>query len=1173
MLKPFSPLEMPSQGRQLIEASAGTGKTYTITSLYLRWILGIGCARPHEVHELLIVTFTRAATEELRSRIRKKLRDASLAAGNPEAEADPLIKSLLQEVSPQQAELLLHQAVHNLEEAAIYTLHSFCGRLLKEFALATGSLVNHSISFGQDQEDLLRHAAADVYQQWISEKDRDEVQAFREKFRNPDKLLDTLKPMLRPASIQIKSPPKLTSEKEQSILQTIEKAKKLWLEKPLAEGLLQADLHGASPLLRSANLQAFTRYAESSAIEFTVQDKSTKRSFELFARSKIRTKKTTRLPESEFFDLMEDLKDSFPAYKTSLDAERLKELRCRFKQRLEQIKDPALLSTDDLAGMLRKQISAAPDLRDRIAGRYPIAMVDEFQDTDEEQLGLFEEIYSSTGCLLAIGDPKQGIYAFRNADVYTYLSYRRSMSEVYNLTESFRSEARLLEVINHVFSRENAFLTGQDIPYAPVSAHYQNRRQLLLHGEEEAALSCCFHEDELTSLESRKLLLSKAAAQTAELLQSGIIRERMNEADTWKERKVQPGDIAFLVRSIAQANEVREALSKLGISSIQNSRSSVFASDTAQDVILLLRALLNPKAASSARAVCASELFRWTLPEIQASISDDTKSSQLEERFEKYKAAWEQQGILPMLSLCLKDTAPGLVTLSDGERRLTDLRHLGELLQEQQGSSGGRHQLLDWLVQQCETALENEKSFTRRVESEEREHLHLESDQNLVKLMTMHGCKGLEFEIVMLPFGRFGTSEKLPRFHLSDGDRYSVVYDLAAGDEAREAADLERLADDIRLLYVAMTRAKLALYMGIGKQKSGRGVLKLPETAIGSLLQLDDSGSLGEQLSDRFASLAVSLQPLVDFSAAPLHKMQKAPQLQLHKPANPVVREAPGMLSYSSLIRGRKGGDAEHRSGVSDEAETDFAEEAAPLQDALRDILPAGAAFGSFVHQLLEVMNQDFSDAKLDEWLPRLMQRYGIETEDARIQKMKHWIIQTGKTELLPLNISLDELPASRCRQEMEFHLSLPQSKGAWIEDLNKLLSKAGCATLDTDRELHLTGFMKGFIDLTFEAEGKLFVADYKSNLLASSSEDYTRELLAECMAKQHYDLQLLLYSLAAHRYLGQKPGYSYDEHFGGGFWLFLRGMDSTAGRGVYFAKPAADIISELDGLMTGGPQ
>lgn len=1167
----LDPLRLPLIGERLIEASAGTGKTFTIAALYLRLLLGLGgeAAYPRaiSVEELLVVTFTEAATEELRGRIRSNIHELRIACLRGESD-NPLYSALLAEIADKDdAAKTLLLAERQMDEAAVFTIHGFCQRMLSLNAFESGMLFEQQLI--EDESRLRYQACADFWRRHCYPLTRDIAAVIHDVWKGPRDLLKSLDRWLQGEAPQLKSPPapnETLAERHQQIIARIDSLKQQWREQV---GEIEGVLENSGLDRRKFNrgnqgkwMEKVNAWAQEETLSYQLPD-----ALEKFAQSFLleRTKAGGEPPVHPLFSAVESLLASSLTLTDLVLARAMVEIRdavAREKRRRGE------LGFDDMLSRLDEALrgDSGETLASAIRQRFPVAMIDEFQDTDPQQYRIFRRIWrrQPETALLLIGDPKQAIYAFRGADIFTYMKARGDVAAHYTLDTNWRSSPGMVGSVNRLFSLSDNPFMFHEIPFLPVKAAAKNKGlRFTVDAADVPAMNVWLMPgDTVGSGDYQTFMAQLCATQIRDWLSAG----QRGRALLWRgetSRPVQASDITVLVRNRLEAAQVREALQTLGIPSVYlSNRDSVFETLEAQELLWLLQAVLAPERENTLRSALATSMFGLTALDIENLNQDEQAWDALVEEFSEYRQIWRQRGVMPMLRALMtaRHIAENLLATRGGERRLTDILHISELLQEAASQLESEHALVRWLAQHIAEPDSNAAS----------QQMRLESDKHLVQIVTIHKSKGLEYPLVWLPFiARF---RKQDQAFYHDRETFAAVLDLGQDEASLELAEAERLAEDLRLLYVALTRAVWHCSLGVAplsSRKSGNSDFHL--SALGRLLQAGeamDAAGLAARLAD-FCHGDIALQIPGELDLTPWQAPAATiPRLSARELQRRIADDW-RVTSYSGLQQhGFSGGqDLLPRLDVDAAGVGEVVEEPqlTPHQ------FPRGAAPGTFLHSLFEEL--DFTQPVPEGWMAEKLQLSGFDAQWAPV--LTDWLGGVLKTRLPGPDIALNQLAGRDKQVEMAFYLPIAQLLTA--ERLDALIRQYDPLSADTPpldfRQVR--GMLKGFIDLVFRHEGRYYLLDYKSNWLGEDREAYTRPAMEQAMRAHRYDLQYQLYSLALHRYLRHRlADYDYDRHFGGVIYLFLRGMDGQeGGQGIFTTRPVRPLIDGLDQLFAGETQ
>jgi exodeoxyribonuclease V beta subunit len=1208
-------------GRSLIEASAGTGKTWTLTALYARLLL----EQQLSVGQILVVTYTTAATAELRERIRTRLAEL-LALYEGGESGDDFLNELHRRHPGEAARRRLLLAVHGFDEAAIFTIHGFCQRALQDSAFEAGGDFDAELT--QDDREVLDALLGDAWRHVLAEADPAWARFLARARITPATLRQALRSHLGKPYLRVE-PREAASGAELSAASAAwQRAAALWhdtgygwVETLRGHGGLSQTTHKVAKLpLWSAELDAY--FADPAAL-FEAPDGLLKLGAIALGKA---CKKGFDAPQCELAEALDALSEALaaaePAGRQKLIALQV-ELLDRLNVELPQRKAAQrLLAFDDLLNRLHEALHgpAGDDLGARLREQYPLALIDEFQDTDPIQYAIFDRIYpkaagvasglparrlssegrdstastarseresdnagesrsSPRGDLCFVGDPKQAIYAFRGADLATYLKARDAAERQYDLPFNYRSTPELIAALNRLFARPQPF-AEEGLNYPPVSAGKKARAQLVLPEQDGGApLGLVWLGDEgLNKARAGELAATDTARRIAALLAASAQGNAYFAEDGGK-KPLKGGHIAVLVSNHREAASVAAELAARGVPSVRRGRDSVWHSEEAGELAAALAAYAEPGREGVLRYALATRLLGRDAAQIARCQDDERAWDEERAAAEQYHQLWQQHGFMRVFRAWLDQerVAERLLAGIDGERRLTNLLHLAELLQAESLQRPGLEALLAWFDGQRSSEGAGEDALLR-----------LESDAERVQIVTIHTSKGLEYPLVFCPFlwdGRLlGQHTDSARCHDEHGQ---PLLDLGSArlDERLQAARRESFAEKLRLTYVALTRARdrLWLHWGPASLPKPKKDGSLPDEGLHSsalawllhgreLPGADALGELAAHLAGRDGlALAAELDALAQGSDGLIARLPLL--LEEASAAGESRAEPPQALqgfarslhsawrigSFSGLAAGMhmEAPDRDHLAMPA-------ASEPGPGFFAF----PRGARAGTCLHAILE----DWMRGKgsLEQLVPAALQDHGIdaatwsETATAQLQRVLD-------CDLDGQGLSLAALDPTRRLPELGFTFPVERLD---VERLRALLADPAYGLPAAMRQAaerlqfdELQGFLKGFIDLTFEHDGRWYILDYKSNWLGPTADHYRTERLEQAIAGEHYHLQYLIYLVALRRFLRTRLANFNVAQLGGAWYLFLRGMPEA---GVYFARPSDALLDALDALFGG---
>ncbi|HEY6556524.1 MAG TPA: UvrD-helicase domain-containing protein [Polyangiaceae bacterium] len=1123
---PFESQTLPLWGTTLVEASAGTGKTHAISTLFVRLLV----ERELHVERLLVLTFTEAATLELKDRVRERVDTAlAVAAGQAHDQDFQALFSARAEPETRARDVSrLRVALANIDQASIFTIHGFCHKLLTDHAFETGAHFDAELL--TDDTALRDEVMADF---WASE-------------------LEAAPPDLA----EVLARHKLTPARCRNLADLVTRHPRLTVLGGNAAG---SDGEVDSDRVRIA------RFRE---------------------------------------NLVGYLRRELPRRKAALN----------------------LLSFDDLLERLYAALRGphAAGLAANVRRRFPVALIDEFQDTDPTQYAIFEAIYRAPAAqddtgLFLIGDPKQAIYGFRGADIFAYTAAKRNTpaDRQFTLTTNYRSDPGLVDAVQRVFSGLDRPFLLPGIDHPEIRA---KRPENSLSGSGDAGAP---FEILFVPRPRGKAFMNKPQAErlSAELSASDI-RRLLDERLQLAGRAIDAGDIAVLTRTNQQAFAMQRALAACDVPSVVLGDASVFERPEAHELALVLRAISDPSDSQWVRAALSSELLGVTASELDALAHDESAWESWLESFRRWHELWIARGFVQMFHDLLDSGGIGQRILAgeDGERRMTNLLHLMELLHAASRAADlGPSGVVHWLAQQ------RLASGTDQSRSEDTQ-VRLESDERAVKVLTVHRSKGLEFGIVYCPYlwhgGTLGQSEQ-HCFVFHDPEREDAAGLVwSSGSDEHDAfkrlAEWERCAENLRLLYVALTRARYRCVVTWGALSRDyarsplayvlhwpRG-LSVPDRDCKALFDRlkPDDGTMRQEL----AGLEQASQGLIRLREVPApYTAPRAPQA-LGSPAELRCRALPATFqllpyfrtaSFSGLVstaehelfpavddEGRDRDELEDTSLPTPQASAPPKASALLLAD-----FPRGARAGNFFHELLEHI--DFSARDFGDMVRAKLASFGYsESLVGTVLAALDAFLDTPLADAAE-PLTLRQITLHQRLNELEFHMPVAEgSHGSSSapgpplkldrltrQQLARVFADSPSDVLPIEyaervrrlQFLPVEGYLKGYVDLVFQHHGRWYIVDYKTNHLGDTPAAYAKGQLPRVMAASHYFLQYHLYTVALHRYLTQRlRGYDYDAHFGGVYYLFLKGMTPGTGpsHGVFFERPPIARIEHLSSLF-----
>ncbi len=1220
----------------LIEAGAGTGKTYNIENLYLRLLLeGPEAAADWNelgVRQILVVTFTEAATAELVERIRSNLSAAveMMDAGMVDETRFPgsVIAAWLGRYGTEQqrrfhelARQRLKSALLAFDEAAIMTIHGFCSRMLNEFTFESG--IPFDTELIENQGELLCGVIDDWWRRTVYPSR--ELASFTAAAGIEPSVLQYLAARACASpDIGIVSGGEIDSDPARLAEELLHSLDRFWSSK-LSDEIAVLPFKTAPAGEMPGHLESLRRWFEKGEVSAGMLAAVS------FCRENtfvghlhaVKMKKIT---------LSDELR-RFLAGCTAFEEGRLRLIASLKKNLLEYLRGERALerrkqemqvqSFDDLLLSMRRTLrgQAGERFAAAIRRRFRIALIDEFQDTDPVQYDIFTRIFADPATMmLMVGDPKQSIYAFRGADIFAYLDVTGRLREEQRptLIRNFRSSPELLRAINVLFANSLPFADPQ-IRYNPAESGAPSGKLLIDDVDVAVAPLQLWRVDGEKKLgrgKAEKILTAATASRIAGIL--GLSREGRACLRTDRgEVAVAASDIAVLTNNHRQAAAMRRELVVRGVNAVIQKSASVFAAPEATELFHILDAIVNPGDLKALRTALLTSLFAQPAGLIAASREESADDSIWEkwlECFGEYRQYWEKDGFIRMFRSVL-DTETGasatvrinILRQPDGERKLTNVLHLAEVLHNiSRNGMMGMAAVLEWLRRQLQDPEESSEYEQR-----------LESDDDAVKIMTVFKSKGLQFPIVFCPFTweRGFKGSKKPGVKLEDfifhapdaaGQWQPQLY---LGDDPPVPVRLnyyrEQLSELVRLFYVAVTRAKYLCVIADGN------ISDADDSALRYLMTEGYADNLNAYLLDPAAEELYSVpveweEAGIEVLSPPSQDVFLPPPVAASEltlmpwPENVAVPRHSGVMSFSSLTEGA------HSAQAHDPDRDDLAEavaipaEMADVREELPLIagFPRGAVSGDCVHQIFELL--DFSLFRRPDWhsrpevltlLEHKLRRFGYipvadgssEYEEIYRLRMGQLLEMFGNVMTTPLGVGEKDfrlciLNPDDYLAEMDFFFKVARDidKNA----VNQTMRQLGLLDYRNDFDAIVNsaelgfksgngprrGFMTGKIDLLFRHDGKYYLLDWKTTCLGDRYLDYRPQAMLRNMFDASYVLQYYIYTLAVDKYLRHRMrDYDYETHFGGVFYLYVRGINGRdPGSGIFFDRPAASLLKQL---------
>lgn len=1117
----FNAITAPLDGSNLVEASAGTGKTYSIALLVLRLLM----EKKLQVKEILMVTFTNAAVAELEQRIRLFIRNAykfSIGEEIDDSTITSLVNDSIKTKGKPEIQRILKEAVLFLDETNVLTIHGFCQQTLTEFAFETDQMFG--IELLQDTSGILEEKVNQFWRQHITTIPVELLFLLLEEKLSRKSITEIVKGHLSGKKYFDYKDGEDYSIGEEDHLDSIKKINEINKKvKELRDDLLKYIVENKEALRVECDKNAYTKKNILHLIDTPDE----------FLKSII-AKKDLANVKKVFGEIVVKFNECDKVGKeiSNLIQNIITKLNCvaihSIMPAIENImKANSQLSFDDLISNLYKAIVLKdnPKLVESLRKKYKAVFIDEFQDTDRMQYDIFKKAFGNDTILFYIGDPKQSIYAFRKADIFTYFNAYDDVQRRYEMNENYRSSEKLIAAMNEFFIPVENFdtfnFTGEEkeIKYIQVDSPQKNTKGILKKENKEVVpVSISEHA-------KNDFILEAIPAQVRDLLENNYIISKDG-----KDKKVTPSDIGILVTKNKQGKEIKHALSKFGIPAVIISDDKLFESGEAKYVLYLLEAMAEPIQKNINKAL----LSPFTGYEVKEILEiDNEKSIRL---FNDYKARWEKEGVYPALMDFINDFKVKNVLLENnvenGQRAITNLYQLTELLHKTQtGKKFSLLELINWFSRGIQGMKTEGDEYIQR----------MESDEESVKITTIHKSKGLEYKIVLAPFLDLKinrTNKSFIQFRDPETREYVTIEKNKITDEQLKLADKQEEQEYRRLLYVAITRAVYKCFIFKSTYYKTSTLTTFTNELINGipdLIEIKDILEIPEkyQYLKEKRSIINTEERIVKFNLQQKNwKRLSYTFLSAKNEYSPKDRTVSSVEKYDQFM---------------------FHE------------LKAGAKTGLMLHDIFERIH--FNDSsKWQSVLQEISKRYSTKQKEEWFSMLEEMLNQVLNKSILidNVNFKLSEVGFDKKIHEFEFDFPVPVFDPQLLNELSDQNMQVNVNHTD-----ELEGIMNGKIDLFFECKEKYFVLDWKSNFLGASLDAYSSVKLNRAMSENNYHLQYLIYTLALKKYLESRlPGFNYEKDFGGVIYVFLRGVRKDSDTGIFICKPSLEKIEKLEEML-----
>lgn len=1166
--KKYNSSKLPKTGVTLVEASAGTGKTFSIIILYLRLLINSGLKKkyisPILPTNILVVTFTDAAKNELQTRLHHAVIQLYKASIKKKTKIK-YIKKILSDIKDfELVQNILKKIKNKIEKIIVSTIHGFFWSILNEYHLFYKKEIPKNII--DHIYPIQLQATKNFWRKNIYLFPQDIAAIFIKKWPNPQNLLKYLKNWINNPELNIYQKPikiQKIEEKHHKFIKKIRNIKKQWIKEKDNILLFFQHAYINKRIYNQKNLKRW--YAK---IQLWINKKThnyqAPKILKYFSFNKIREnrKKIFEINISFFHKI-----DSF-YHKKSL----LNQLYITFAlnnilhfiKKEKKIKNG--LDFNDITIFFLKQIkSTSSKMMKIMKKKYPVVIIDEFQDLDSMQYEIFYSIYKNlqNQSLILFGDPKQSIYSFRNANIFYYFKLKKKIKKFYFLKKNFRSSANIIYAINRLFQKTKPFFF-KEIKFQLAEEYTDNKKMnFCINNINQAALKFHLFSKKKITIEKYYKWISKKCANTISLWLSSKRNNKINI--TLKNnviRNILPNDIAVLVKNKYEANYIKQALSKLNISAEYTSHEqNIFNSIEAKEIMWILDAILYPLDNTKFQKILITQILQKNIYEIYEINKKKEQYYFLIKKIKKYLDLWNKYGIFDVIEEIIIDfdISCYITAKSKTHIKVKNIFYLRDILIEKSKEITNKFLLLFWLQKKILRSSENKN----KIKKISKENFCL----NKINIITIYKSKGLEYPLVWIPFCGNISQKKENTFYCRKKNK--KILDLSNNQFNQRLAEEEKLSEALRLLYVAITRSILHCSIGvIPIIRKRRYMIKnnyyedFHCNPLGYLLIQKEQEKNYKNLKKQL--YLIQKKEIIEISEKKINfvKIEKEHQTVY---SIPKIRKKRNILypwrkiSFSKLK-------INSQNFLKFQKKIFFTNSIYKIPK--KNNIFQGKEYGFFLHNILKIIN--FSNIKK---IRKNIKKFNeLSLSQSSIKTISNWIKNIISALSKRFKISLNQLKKKEYIQEMRF--TIPIKKYIDFKLINYYMKKFDQISLLCPDISHynISGALTGSIDLIFKWKEKFYFIDYKSNWLGANKYSYTKKNIITEIMKYRYDIQYQLYTLAIHRYLKiHIKNYDYKKNFGGAFYIFLRAFDQKKNnRGIFFKKPSYSFIYKLDSLFYG---
>ncbi|QJC30997.1 exodeoxyribonuclease V subunit beta [Enterobacteriaceae endosymbiont of Macroplea appendiculata] len=1166
----FNPYKIHLQGQYLIEASAGTGKTFTIIIVYLRLLLGLYKPKlysiPLTVQNILVVTFTEIAACDLYKKIVHSIQILLRACINRSSKYQ-MINILLSEIKDLiQAQKILLQATKNIHKASIYTIHSFCQKILN---FKSYDITHNVITIMNNELELywINQAITQFWNEHIQSLPMHIVKIFFQKFQTPKNLLQSILPFFfhyKNSNIKFNIHNVNFTQQFQKNINYINIIKKTWqlYYKNILHIIHDSDIN--KYLYNKRSLMNWITEINIWTITNTL-DNSYPIKLKKFSQKNLILHSIKYPPKHILFTKIDVFLNKIVSLKHLILFQVVKYVYNFLKIKKTKTKK---ISFDDLLNILLKRLNSTLgiSIAQDIQKQYPVVLLDEFQDTSIEQYNIFQTIYLNNihnSLIIYIGDPKQSIYAFRNADVFTYLRAKQKIQYCYTLQYNWRSSSTMTNSINNLFmNRSNPFLL-KNIHFQPLKyAQEKYNYNLIINDKIQPGITFWFDLHEYNNM----CFKQKIAYICAENIYTTLLHDNYIILNK-KKRKIHITDIVIIVRNKYEAYIIQKELIKFNILSIYLSeQNNIFQNIEAKELVLLLKAIAEPYDIKSVMHILNHSLFTTSLQNFDVNNKNNFLLK-IMRQFSIYKEMWQQKGILYMLKyFFLKENILKKINIIClyNEQQIKNILFIGEYIQTKFKKTTHIKILIQWITKQI--IYPNSKNIVCLPKQYD--------ENNHIRIMTIHQSKGLQFNIVWLPFIVCNfidvMNSEVIVYH--DPITYKKNIDFHKNQENIQYALQESLSENLRLLYVSITRSIFTCNIGLANIQFYQYNKYHKYIKYFNSLQylLKNKNNDKNILYNNIKQLITNDIKIVilNYKMFIVNKISK-PHILIYQ--YDVLEQKNNLNKFNTIkiMNFTKIKQIQYKNKIYIKPIDTFyflQTQKKYIKKTQHNFL-VGKKIGIFMHKILEKVTIKYSN--IHDIIKKELFKNNIHISWHKM--LTNWINNIINTPLGPQKIILKQIVKEHKQVEFEFYCTIKNN----IYDIqfNDIIKKYDIisSNLSTICFPDFKGFLNGILDLVCIWQDKYYIIDYKTTWLGYNINYYNYKNIETDICRNRYDIQYQLYTLALHKYLKNNMyNYNYSKHFGAVIYLYLRGINNNMKNkhGIWLHKPSVELIQKLDLLF-----